>query len=141
MSEHRRSYTFLIATSSARVRRVSIRRKTVYGIASIIGIIVLIVGASGVFVELEDALNTIWKVPPEKSATVWAFLRDRCISFSLVLGTGFLLLVSLVISAVLAALARFLTPPMVPGGLWFWQTLNAVISFAFITLLFALIFK
>jgi len=109
--------------------------------ASIVGLVLLLVGASGVFVELEDALNTIWKVPPSKSATVLAFVRDRVLSFTLVLGTGFLLLVSLVISAALAMLSRLLTPEAVPGGLWLWELLNVVLTYLFITLLFALIFK
>src|SRR5207249_4072930 len=70
-------------------------------LASIVGLLLLLLGASGVFVELEDALNTIWKVPTEKGATFLAFLRDRVLSFTLVLATGFLLLVSLILSAAL----------------------------------------
>jgi membrane protein len=110
-------------------------------LASLIGLVVLLVGASGVFVELEDALNTIWKVPPERSATVLAFVRDRFLSFSLVLGTGFLLLVSLLVSAGLSAASRFLTAAAMPGGVLLWQGINFLVSYLFITLLFALIFR
>jgi len=110
-------------------------------LASVIGLVVLLVGASGVFIELEDALNTIWKVPPERSATVLAFIRDRVLSFTLVLGTGFLLLVSLVISAALSAMDRFLTPSAMPGGTLLWHLVNVVVSYLFITGLFALIFR
>jgi len=110
-------------------------------LASVIGLVVLLVGASGVFVELEDALNTIWEVPPERSATVWAFIRDRLLSFTLVVGTGFLLLVSLVISAALTAMDHFLTPAALPGGSLVWHLINLAVSYLFITGLFALIFR
>ena len=110
-------------------------------LASLLGLVVLLFGASGVFVELEDALNTIWKVPTAKSATVWAFLRNRFLSFALVLGTGFLLLVSLIISTILAALDQQLTPPRVPGSVWFWRLVTVLISYLFIALLFGLIYK
>jgi len=111
------------------------------GLASALGLIALLVGASGVFVELEDALNTIWEIPPEKSATFLAFVRDRVLSFTLVLATGFLLLVSLVASAVLSAVGRLLTPASLPGGVLLWQTINVVVSYLFVALLFAFIFK
>jgi len=110
-------------------------------LASVVGLVVLLLGASGVFVELEDALNTIWKVPAERSGTVLAFIRDRFLSFTLVFGTGFLLLVSLVVSATLEAVGRWLTPPSLPGGWLFWQLVNLLFSYAFITLLFALIYR
>jgi membrane protein len=110
-------------------------------LVSLAGLAVLLLGDSGVFVELEDALNTIWKVPAARSATVLAFIRDRVLSFSLVLGTGFLLLVSLLLSAGLSALARFLTPQSLPGGLLLWQLVNLLVSYLFIALLFALLFK
>lgn len=110
-------------------------------LASIVGLVILLLGASGVFIELEDALNTIWKVPPEKSATVLAFVRDRFLSFTLVLTTGFLLLVSLTISAGLEAVGRLLTPQSMPGGVVLWQLVNLLFSYLFIALMFALIFK
>jgi membrane protein len=68
-------------------------------------------------------------------------IRERFLSFSVVLGVGFLLLVSLVISAALAALTKWLTPSAMPGGTVLWQAINFLISLGFITVLFALIFK
>jgi membrane protein len=64
------------------------------GIASVIAIIFLLVGASGVFAELQDALNTIWEVKPNPKGGVWQFIKSRLLSFGMVLGVGFLLLVS-----------------------------------------------
>jgi membrane protein len=109
-------------------------------IATIIGVITLLLGASGVFGQLQDALNTIWDVPPKKEGGLMQILKGRFFSFAMVLGVGFLLLVSLVISAALAAFGRLLSNSL-PGGEVMWQVINFVISLAVITLLFALIFK
>lgn len=109
--------------------------------ATAVGMILLIFGASGVFVQLQDAFNAIWRVAPRPERGVLGMIRDRFLSFGIVLGTGFLLLVSLVISAVLAAVSAWLTPSSLPGGAVLWQAINAVVSFAFITLMFAMIFK
>jgi membrane protein len=109
--------------------------------ATITGLVLLFFGASGVFIELQDALNTIWKVAPRPGRGWLNMIRDRFVSFTVVLGTGFLLLVSLAVSAGLAALNRFLTPESVPGGTHLWQGLNALVSFGLITLLFAMIYK
>lgn len=112
------------------------------GIAAVvIGIVVLVIGASGVFVQLQDALNTIWRVQPKPGRGVWGMVRERILSFSVILGTGFLLLVSLVISATLAALGKFLSADALPGGTILWQLINLGVSLAIITLLFAMIFK
>jgi membrane protein len=105
--------------------------------ASIIGIALLLFGASGVFVQLQGSLNTIWQVPTQQTGGVWGFIRTRLLSFAVVLGVGFLLLVSLVVSTALSALSHYLAP----GQTAVYQLLNQVISFGFITLLFALIFK
>ncbi len=66
---------------------------------TVVGIVILLVGASGVFAELQDSLNTIWKVPGSKESGLWNMIRNRFLSFAMILGIGFLLLVSLVISA------------------------------------------
>jgi membrane protein len=105
--------------------------------ASIIGIIVLLFGASGVFGQLQDSMNKIWEVPAKASGGVWGFIRTRLLSFAMVLGIGFLLLVSLIISTALSAMGKYLAP----GQSFVAQAINQVISFGFITLLFALIFK
>lgn len=110
-----------------------------------LGVVTLLFGALGVFVQLQDALNTVWKVEPKPGRGWLHMLRDRALSFAMVLGTGFLLLVSLVASTVLQAVRTFgdhlFEPAHLPGGLSIWQTANAVLSFAFITVLFAMIYK
>lgn len=109
--------------------------------ATVVGIIVLLIGSTGVFVELEDSLNTIWKVTPRPGRPLWEILRERFLSFVVVVGIGFLLLVSLLVSAALSALGHFLTPASQPGGVILWQVINNLISFVFITLLFAFMLK
>jgi membrane protein len=107
-------------------------------IATIVGVVVLLVGAMGVFGELQDSLNTIWEVQPRPGRGVWGIIHDRLLSFAMVLGVAFLLLVSLVVSAALAALGSLL-------GEWqasfIGQGVNLVVSFAVITLLFAMIYR
>jgi len=109
-------------------------------VATIIGVVVLLFGASGVFAELQDALNNIWRVKPKPGLGIKAFVRDRLLSFTVVLGTGFLLLVSLVLSAALSALGGWMERTL-PGGAWFWHFLNSVLSLLVVALLFAMIFK
>jgi membrane protein len=119
-------------------------RHTTHGIiATVMGILTLLFGASGVLMELRDALNTIWEIPPAQTAglrTIMQMVRERLFSFALVLAVGFLLLVSLVVNAAIAALgsfsARFLPIPEI-----FLHLLNAVFSFIVITALFAAIYK
>lgn len=100
----------------------------------------LIVGLWGVFGELQDALNTIWGVAPRPGRSVLTVIRERFLSFAVVVGIGFLLLVSLVVSAWLAAVGRYFTG-LLPMPTPVLQTVNAVLSFAVITVLFALSFK
>ena len=109
-------------------------------IGSVIGIVVLLFGASGVFGELQSSLNEIWKVEPKPGRGVWGFIQQRFFSFSCVLGVAFLLLVSLVVSAVLTGVGSAFSHAL-PGGAWLWQVVNFVLSLAIITGLFALIFK
>jgi membrane protein len=110
-------------------------------VMTLVGIAILVFAATGVFVQLQDALNTIWRVHRKPGRGLWNFIRDRFLSFGVVLGTGFLLLTSLVISAGLEAVGKFVTPESVPGGTWIWIVINSLISFGIISLLFALIFK
>jgi membrane protein len=109
-------------------------------IGSIVGIIVLLFGASGVFGELQQSLNSIWEVAPKPGLGIWGWLRARFFSFSMVLGVAFMLLVSLVLSAMLAGIGDMFSNAL-PGGAWVWQVVNFVVSFAIIAMLFALIFK
>ena len=99
-------------------------------LAIVIGTGTLLLGAAGVFGNLKDALNTIWNVPEKKGGGVMGMLKSRFLSFAMVLGVGFLLLVSLVIDAALSAVSSAL-----------WQPVQLLVSFAVVTLLFAMIFR
>jgi membrane protein len=109
-------------------------------LATVLSTALLLFGASTVFAELKDALNTIWGVVVKPGRPFFTLVRDRFFSFSIVLAIGFLLLVSLVISVLLAALGqymsgRFQLPPAV------WQAWDIAISFVVVSGLFAMIFK
>lgn len=109
-------------------------------LGTIIGVVVLLFGASGVFRELQESLNTVWEIEPKKGRGVLGVIKDRFFSFTMVLGVGFLLLVSLVISTVLSALGSSITPDA-PALSVLFQILNALVSFAFVTVLFALMYR
>lgn len=104
-------------------------------IATIVSVFVLIFGATGVFAALQNALNRIWDIKPKVSNGFLAFLRTRFLSFTMVIGIGFLLLVSLVVSAGVAALGKWLGDSVV------WQIVNFVVSYGVITVMFAMIYK
>jgi len=108
--------------------------------AGLLGIATLLVGASGVFGELQASMNAIWNVPPKPNQTVWTILRDRFLSFMLVLGTGFLLLILLVVNAGVAAFAQFVNH-WLPGETLLLQLTNVVLSLVVTTLLFAFLFR
>jgi membrane protein len=108
--------------------------------ATAVALVTLLFGASGVFGQLQDALNTVWGVELREGRGVWGFIKDRFLSFVAVVGTGFLLLVSLVLSSALAALGKWFSGVLpVPEAVL--QSLNFLLSFVVITGLFALIFK
>jgi len=109
--------------------------------ATIIGVITFFLGATGAFLELQTALNAIWRVKPKASPN---FLRalaiDRLISFGLVVAVGFLLLTSLLVSAGLAALDKYMGQAF-PGVAIVWQALNVLVSLGVISVMFAMIYK
>jgi membrane protein len=109
-------------------------------IASVLAIATLVFGATGVFIQLQDALNTIWEVKPKPGRGIWGFVRQRLLSLAMVFGIGFLLLVSLVLSAGLAAAGKWFEGAM-PGGEQVWHAINFGVSFAVIAALFTLMFK
>ena len=109
-------------------------------LASAVAVVTLIFGATGVFVQLQDALNTIWEVKPKPGRGIWGFIRQRLLSLAMVFGIGFLLLVSLVVSAGLAVAGKWFESSM-PGGEELWHSLNFVISFVVIAAMFTLMFK
>ncbi len=109
-------------------------------IGSALGLLVLIFGASNVFSELRSALNEIWDVEPGASHGFRDMVRQRLLSFSIVMAVAFLLLVSTVLSAALSALGH-LGQNLMPGGELLWQAINFGVSLAIISGLFALMFK
>jgi membrane protein len=109
-------------------------------IATVIGVVTLLLSAAGLFGQLQDALNTIWNVEPKQNQGFLRMLRERFLSFAMVLGVGFLLLVSLVVSAALAATGDYLNR-LFPGAEAVLPLANFVISFLVITSLFAMIYK
>ena len=109
-------------------------------VATVVGLLTLFLGATGLFLELQTALNLIWRVKPKTDAGVRGMLRQRAVSFGLVIGVGFLLLVSLVVSAALAALDKYFGN-VFPGYVVLGQALNVVVSLAVVTLLFAMVYK
>jgi membrane protein len=108
-------------------------------VASVIGVLVLLLGATTVFGELQNALDRIWRAPArQKSSGWWNLLRTRLLSFGMVLGIAFLLMVSLVLSAALAALGTLWA---FPGREVLSHTLDVLVSFGITTALFAMIYK
>jgi len=111
------------------------------GILSItIGVITLLIGASAVFGELQDAFNTVWDAPPRVSSGFWGVIKDRFLSFAMVLSVGFLLLVSMVLSTILSSMGDF-AQGSVPGFSFLMRAVEIAVSFAVITTMFALLFK
>jgi membrane protein len=109
--------------------------------ATVLGVILLLIGATTVFAELQNDLDRIWRAPQRvDSSGIWGLLRARVLSFGMILGIGFLLMVSLIFSAALAALGKWLGP-------WFaaWAILghivNILLSFTLTTTVFAMIYK
>jgi membrane protein len=108
-------------------------------IATLIGFVTLFIGATTALAELKDGLDQIWDAPPEKTTGFFYFLRKRLLSVGLILSLGFLLLVSLVLSAIITALARTWGPRDATGLVL--QAVNFLFSFGLVTLLFAMIYK
>ena len=109
-------------------------------IATIIGVALALFGASGVFGQLQDALNTIWGVKAKPGGGIWGFLRSRFLSFAMVGGICFLLLVSLTLESVLKGFSHYVQS-MLPGGIIVAMAVYLLFDFAVIVLLFAIIFK
>jgi membrane protein len=110
-------------------------------VATLIGVVVLLIGATTVFAELQDSLDRIWRAPArDTSSGVWSLVRGRLLSFGMILSIGFLLMVSLVVSAALSALGTWWAPLF---GAWelLLEAANLLVSFGLITVIFALIYK
>lgn len=108
--------------------------------ATLIGVVTMVLGASGLFNALKDALNTIWEIAPAPDRGLIGTLRDRALSIAFVMGIGLLLLAALAASTAVSAASR-LVGDTLPGGAFAWQALNFAISFGIVTVLFAMIYK
>jgi len=118
----------------------SIRSSNSGTYASVISVLMLLVGASTVFGQLQNVLNRIWGVQPKPGHFWQDLLKQRILSFAMVIGVGFVLLVSLILSALLALVTDYLSH-LLPGAGIVWQLFDTVFSFSLITFLFAAIFK
>jgi membrane protein len=109
-------------------------------VGTVVGGVLLLVGATTVFGELQDALDRIWRAPKRQKGGLWSLLRARMLSFGMILGIGFLLTVSLLISTALSAFGRWWGPMF---GTWelLAHAVNFLVSFGFVTVLFAMIYK
>lgn len=108
--------------------------------ATVISVVMLVIGSTTVFSELQSALDRIWKVSPKKQSGIWALIRARLLSFGLILTLAFLLIVSLVVSTALAALGSWLGGG-VPGWAMLLQAANAAVTLGILTLLFGMIYR
>src|ERR1700758_2457409 len=135
-------YSFLDRSSAKAVEDIaaSAGKPTASAVATVVGITVALFGASGVFGQLQDALNTIWGVKPKPGGGLMGFIRTRFLSFAMVGGVCFLLLVSLTVETILRGFSDYLKNAM-PGGHILALALFLVFDLAVIILLFAMIFR
>lgn len=108
--------------------------------STVLGVVFLLFGAGGVVGQLQTSLNTVWGVTPKAGQGVWGFVRQRFISFAMVLGIGFLLLVSLAVSALMTGFTQVLGNVLGATAVLV-HALDLIISFGFVTALFAMIYK
>jgi membrane protein len=108
--------------------------------AGILSFLTLIWGSTNVFAQLQNSLNKIWNVERKPGAGIWATIRSRLLSFTMVLGVAFLLLVSLVLSTVLTTMVD-IGHGLLPGADWLWQIISFLVSFGVVTFLFAAIYR
>lgn len=111
-------------------------------IASAIGLATILIGATAVFVQLQKSLNIIWEVKATSAKSgIWTFVKTRLFSFGLIISIGFILLISLIISTILAATADWIRYNWDESVMWLFHILNFIVSLGVITLLFAMLFK
>jgi len=133
----------LVGAGPARTIAEAIHNASTFGhgiVATIVSVLVLMLGAAGVFSELHSTMNRIWRVPPAKRSFLMSVLIDKLTSFAMVLGIAFLLLVSMVLSTVLSAVIHYFST-LLPGAAPLWHMGDFVISLWVVTLLFAALFR
>ena len=135
-------YSFLDRSSARAVQDIaaSVSKPAASTVATVVGIAVALIGASGVFGQLQDALNIIWGVKPKPGQNLLSFLRARFLSLAMVAGVCFLLLASLTASAVITAVGGYLAQQLPGGNILAW-TIHLTLDVSIVTLLFAMIFK
>jgi membrane protein len=133
----------LLGEESAGAIREMVRnanREQSGGFATLMGIVLLLFGAGGVLGQFQYSLNQIWGVKTKSDSGWWPVIRARVFSYAMLLVIGFLLLVSLVVTTVLSAMTRYLTE-VLPAAAALWPVLDILVSFVFVTALFAMIYK
>jgi len=110
-------------------------------IAGIIGVVTLLIGATSVFAEIQDSINTIWGIKPKKQSGFWLFLKARLLSFGVITSIGFILLVSLALSTILEVLSDQFFSKFSESAVYFIYIANSIVTFIVISLLFGSIFK
>lgn len=118
----------------------NITQPEIRGNASLISIAVLLIGASGIFAQLQDAFNTIWQVEPHPGRGVSHFIRRRLLSFLMVLAIGILLILSLIFSTIVSALSTYKVD-FLPNWAIVWENIDSVVFLTLMTFLFGLMFK
>jgi len=119
---------------------ISVSQPTASALATAIGLLVALFGASGIFGQLQDALNTIWSIRPKPRRELWSFIRARFLSFAMVGGISFLLLLSLIIEGSLHALHDYLQMT-IPEGHYLGLTVFYLFDLGSIVMLFAMLFR
>lgn len=109
--------------------------------ATVIGIIILLVGASGVFAEIQDSLNFIWGIQAKPKRGLFKFIKNRLVSFSMIGTVGFLLMVGLIVNSLMDVLNHRLSSFFPKDSIYFFYILNLIVVFLIIALLFTVIFK
>src|SRR5215471_10057 len=133
----------LVGIDAARTVAAAIHNASAFDhgiVASIVSLAVLSLGATGVFSELHTSMNKIWKVRRRQYGFILGVLKDKFVAFTMVLGIAFLLLISMIISAVLSALTAYFSY-LLPGADFLWHIADLVVSFGVVTLLFAILFR
>lgn len=135
--------TYLIGKEGAEMVEIIIKgasNLTTGFIAGIISLIFLVLGSLGVFIELQESLNIIWGVEPKPGRGIWGFLKTRVTSLSMVIATGFLMMISLIVNTIISLIYNIFDEYL-GSFLPVTEIINLVSSFIIITLLFAFIFK
>ena len=133
----------LIGREAAQVVQTMLAKASDRGsgiISTVVGFVMLLVGATGVLIELQSAINTVWKVAPRPGGGLKAILHERLLSFGLILSFGFILLVSLLLSALLAGMGGMMSR-LIPGWVVFGYLLNYAVALGLMTALIATIYK